>query len=170
MIVVAAARVVTTPASPLWTIVATLATVAAVWVAWIGYRLARKQGLQTLEQKRQDQMTEVVTTLNGVHAAVFGTKEGESVIPGIRQIALENGEKISETADAAADAVKDAALVAAQANAGALGALDEHIQDDLKVHKAQTRQLTRIEKAVVPKAKTPAKKPVAKHSQDRRGR
>ena len=100
-----ATKIVTTPASPLWTVVATIGTLAGVGVAFLAYRLTRRQAradsiaqeqakkdaADALERQRQEQMTKVVQTLDGLHGAFWGRMEGTTKIPGMAEVVSGDG-------------------------------------------------------------------------------
>ena len=105
VLILTATRVVTTPANPLWTVLATMGTIAGIGVAWLGYRLlkrqdhaalaaeeqAKKDVAGALEQTRQQQMAQVVQTLDGLHGALWGRMEGTTKVPGIAEVVVGDG-------------------------------------------------------------------------------
>lgn len=182
MLILTATHVVTTPASPLWTVLATLGGIAAVWVGYLGYRLTKRQDRSTvaaeeqakkdvagaLEQTRQQQMAQVVQTLDGLHGALWGRMEGTTKVPGIAEVVVGdgNGNKdlrtianttqgqikdleerqlvIGETVNEARLNAAKAVEVAAEVAANAERLIKTHLEDDMRKFKGVEGRLEDI--------------------------
>ncbi len=175
MLVATATRIIATPQSPWTAILATAGTIVGVCLAYLGLRLARRQARQSekdragaLETKRQEQMDTVVALLVKVTDTLFGHTEGNTKFLGVAEVIVGDGNgkgtirdrignvehqqlaivgmvtAVQSTAGAATDDLADMTRTLGQT----LHTIDEHVEDDKKIHAKTTEQLTAVLEAL----------------------